>query len=141
MPPKSLQAFWSPISASWWSKGSTPKLERRCRAFGELRTCRCSRRHQNQGSCLNPPRPAFGFDHSFEAAQIAVGRKVSRRLAGLNADHGRQGAHLFATVGNQDRIGTFVRVVDRKRRRAADVGDPKVSGRQPSDGAIVACCS
>ena len=34
-PPASLQRFWSPISDSWWSKGSTPKLERRCRAFAQ----------------------------------------------------------------------------------------------------------
>ena len=34
-PPLSLRAFWSPISNSWWSEGSKPKLERRCRDFAK----------------------------------------------------------------------------------------------------------
>ncbi len=35
VPPASLQPFWSPISDSWWQKGATPKLTRRCRDFAE----------------------------------------------------------------------------------------------------------
>ena len=32
-PPRSLLRFWEPIDNSWWKKGSTPKLDRRSRAF------------------------------------------------------------------------------------------------------------
>jgi hypothetical protein len=32
-PPRSLLRFWEPIDNSWWTKGSTPRLDRRCRDF------------------------------------------------------------------------------------------------------------
>jgi hypothetical protein len=32
-PPASLTEFWRPINESWWNKGSTPKLDQRCREF------------------------------------------------------------------------------------------------------------
>jgi hypothetical protein len=34
-PPESLTEFWRPINGSWWNKGSTPKLDRRCREFAK----------------------------------------------------------------------------------------------------------